>query len=328
MEWVETTGKSIEEAKEAALDQLGVDEADAELEILEEPRSGLFGRTRGLARVRARVVPRAPRPKAERRRRGRGEGKGEGKAEGKAEGKGAEATGTGGRPADGEGTSRGGGNGRGGRTRDGGQRSQGGARSQGTRTRGGDAGGDAARSGGRSGSGARRNGDVGGSQGSAQDQVREIMDATEQCETVEGFLTGLCGAFGLDAEVTVAVDEDGVVRAAVTGDGLGLLVGPRLGTLEAIQEVCRNTLQRQAAGREHGKVVLDVGGVRELRREALSRFVTETAEQVRSGEGEVVFEVMSSADRKIVHDTVAELDGVESGSIGEDPRRRVVVRPA
>ena len=72
MQWVEVTGRTVEEAKEAALDQLGVDEQDAEFEILEEPKSGLFGRLRSEARVRARVVPTAPRPKVERRERRRG----------------------------------------------------------------------------------------------------------------------------------------------------------------------------------------------------------------------------------------------------------------
>src|SRR5881275_1626892 len=72
MEWVETTGRTVEEAKEAALDQLGVDEQDAEFEIVEEPRFGLFGRLRSEARVRARVRPTKPRAKEERRdRRGR-----------------------------------------------------------------------------------------------------------------------------------------------------------------------------------------------------------------------------------------------------------------
>src|ERR1044071_9142374 len=69
MEWVETTGRTVEEAKGAALDQLGVGEDDAEFEVLEEPRSGLFGRVRGEARVRARVRPAHPRRKLERRRR-------------------------------------------------------------------------------------------------------------------------------------------------------------------------------------------------------------------------------------------------------------------
>ena len=71
MEWVEVTGRTIEEAKDAALDQLGVDEAEAEFEVLEEPRAGLFGRLRSEARVRARVLPSVPRPKVERRERRR-----------------------------------------------------------------------------------------------------------------------------------------------------------------------------------------------------------------------------------------------------------------
>src|SRR4051812_34780158 len=71
MEWVETTGRTLEEAKDAALDQLGVAEDDAEFEVLEEPRRGLFGLLGSDARVRARVRPTVPRPKDDRRDRRR-----------------------------------------------------------------------------------------------------------------------------------------------------------------------------------------------------------------------------------------------------------------
>ena len=78
MEWVETTGRTVDEAKELALDQLGVHEEDAEFDVVEEPRPGLFGRMRGEARVRARVRPdpapaqdRAARPQAQAQRRPR-----------------------------------------------------------------------------------------------------------------------------------------------------------------------------------------------------------------------------------------------------------------
>src|SRR5688572_9923795 len=57
MQWVEVTGRTIEEAKDLALDRLGVDERDAEFEVIEEPRAGFFGRLKGEARVRARVKP-------------------------------------------------------------------------------------------------------------------------------------------------------------------------------------------------------------------------------------------------------------------------------
>ena len=75
MEWVETTGRTLEEAKDAALDQLGVDEQDAEFEVLEEAKSGLFGRLRQEARVRARVRPTTPRPKVDSRQRRKRSGK-------------------------------------------------------------------------------------------------------------------------------------------------------------------------------------------------------------------------------------------------------------
>ncbi len=94
MEWVETTGTTLEEAKDAALDELGVAEDEAEFEVVDEPKTGLFGRVRVEARVRARVRPTRPRPKQERsdrRRRGSekgasGEGKGEKGSGGRAKG--------------------------------------------------------------------------------------------------------------------------------------------------------------------------------------------------------------------------------------------------
>ena len=72
MEWVEITATTIEDAKDLELDRLGIDDGDAEFEIVEEPKAGLFGRTRGEARVRARIKPNSVRAKADRRdRRGK-----------------------------------------------------------------------------------------------------------------------------------------------------------------------------------------------------------------------------------------------------------------
>ena len=72
MEWVEITATTIEDAKALALDRLGIDDGDAEFEIVEEPKAGLSGRTRGEARVRARIKPNSVRAKADRRdRRGK-----------------------------------------------------------------------------------------------------------------------------------------------------------------------------------------------------------------------------------------------------------------
>ena len=291
MEWVETTGKTIDEARELALDQLGVDASEAEFETLEEPKSGLFGRTRGVARVRARVSPLTPRPKQERRRR----------------------------------------------TKKGGESGDG---SENT---------DAPRSDARPAKkapakkapakkvapvpAASDNGDEpseeraprGGGRREDRDAPREQMDGAEQISVLEEFLVELADGFGLQATATSTL-EDGELRVNLSGEKLGLLVGPRLATLDAIQEIGRNALQRQAAGREYAKVIVDVADIRQRRAAALTEFVTSAAEKVREDDAEVVFEVMSSVDRKQVHDVASDLDGVRSASEGEDPRRRVVLR--
>lgn len=332
MQWVETTGKSVEEAKEIALDRLGVSEVDAEIEVLEEPRTGLFGRIRGQARVKARIRPKGPRPKQERRRRGRGSGEGRSGEGGSRSEEGRSGGGRSGRGRDdAKGNGRGsGGNGRTGGKASGGERSGGSdadrpekksekKRSDETRT--GTAGGDEGRGSGGSAKAERTK------QERPRPKERVTMEEEAQVRTVTGFLTGLVEALGVRATATARV-EDGTVHASLEGDDLGILVGPRLATLDAIQEITRNVLQREAGDRDHGKVVLDVAGVRELRRNALVDFVTGIVDRVRDEQVEVALEVMNSVDRKVVHDTVAELDGVESISEGEDPRRRVVIRPA
>jgi spoIIIJ-associated protein len=75
MEWVTMTAKTVEEATEHALEQLGVAADEADIEVLEEPKSGLFGRTRGEARIRARVRPAEVRPKRDNRRRRSNDGR-------------------------------------------------------------------------------------------------------------------------------------------------------------------------------------------------------------------------------------------------------------
>lgn len=260
MEWVETTGETLEEAKEAALDQLGVAEDDAEFEIIDEPKQGLFGRTRGEARVRARVKPSAPRGKTERRPRREKEQTGE--------------------------------------------RREPRQRNDRPRTE------------------------------RAERPEREPRPPREKVDVdpavvgqaASEFLTGLVEAFGTTGTVSVN-REDGEIEVRVEGADLGLLVGPGGATLLAIQDLTRVASQRRL-GDQDTRLRIDIAGYRERRREALSRFATKVADEVKETGSARMLEPMSSADRKIVHDTLVEYEGVSTRSEGEDPRRRVVVEPA
>ena len=259
MQWVETTGNTLEEAKEAALDQLGVAEDDAEFEVVDEPKQGLFGRTRGEARVRARVKPTNPRGKQERRPR----------------------------------------------------RDKGGERRE-----------QRPRNEGRS-----RN----------ERPAREPREPREPREKVEvdpavvgqaasDFLSGLAKAFGVEGKVSVNREEDDI-EVRLDGTELGLMVGPGGATLLAIQDLTRVASQRRL-GDQDTRLRIDIAGYRERRKEALSRFAHKVAAEVKETGSARMLEPMSSADRKIVHDTLAEFEGVTTRSEGDDPRRRVVVEPA
>jgi len=153
----------------------------------------------------------------------------------------------------------------------------------------------------------------------------EDVPIGEQADVADEFMRGLVGAFGLTADVAVRIEDD-VVLVDVEGDDLGLLVGPKGATLRAIEDLVRTVVQRRTDG--HGaRIHVDVGGYQAKRRAALEQFATGLAGRVRDSGEELALEPMPAADRKVVHDTIAGIDGVTTISEGEEPRRRVVLRP-
>jgi spoIIIJ-associated protein len=329
MEWVETTGRTIDEAKEHALDQLGVAEDDAEFEVLEEPRPGLFGRVRGQARVRARVRPTQVRPKVDRReRKKRGEGKTD---EVRPASSGADveaveepaapvarspraprapkaraaaapaATGeldTAEAPVTSDGVS-----------------------SEPTPRR-------APRSGAGGGGRRPRTAEAPRTPEADLDEGSTEMDVDAQQvgEEAVRFVQTLVERFGLEGTASLRRDGDDL-EVAVEGADLGLLVGPRGVTLLAVQDLTRVAAQRRL-GDHDTRLRVDVAGYRERRREALTRFAHQVAAEV-VAEGQArLLEPMASADRKVIHDVLATYEGVVTRSEGEDPQRRVVIAPA
>ena len=298
MEWVETTGRTVEAALDAALDELGVDQDEAEYEVLEEPRGGLRRRD---ARIRARVKPVSrEKPERERQRRGQRRDSGSGRSgSGKPRApRGEPRAPAASRAPEGAGTES----------------------APGRRRRGG-----------RGRAGASRP-DANGGQArervvTKEDGVNETeVSIEEQVATAGEFTRGLVDAFDVGATVTTRI-EDEAILVEVTGAEVGLLVGPKGATLQAIEELVRTVVQRRTEG--HGaRIFVDVGGYRAMRRAALEEFALALAEKVRASGTEQALEPMSASDRKVVHDAIAGVDGVGTVSEGEDPRRRVVVRPS
>ena len=294
MEWVETIGKSIAEAKEKALDQLGVHEEDADFEVLEEPKQGLFGRVRGEARVRARVRPTQARQKVDRRDRKRAE-----KTE-KADKAAASPTG------DNEPAARA-------------PRAPRAATAKAAKAPAAKAATKAPR--------ARTTDSPDNDRPSKDGDIKEqLVDAHQVGEEAVRFMTELVSAFGLTGTAELVEDGDDL-EVRVHGQELGLLVGPRGTTLQAVQDLARVAAQRRL-GDHDTRLRVDVGGYRERRRVALGAFASQMAAEVTSSGVARVLEPMSSADRKIIHDTLSGVEGIATRSEGDDPSRRVIIAPA
>ncbi len=274
MEWVETTMKTIEEAKDYLLDQLGVDEDEAEFEVLEEPKAGLFGRSRGAARVRARIMPKSPRGKDERRRAPKRKSSGAGS--GTTAAPGSEA------PAE--------------AVADAAPIKPKVERERAPRP-----------------------------PREPRTQDREPVDPAPFIEPLREFLVGIAASASLPAEVTITANDEGDLEAALVGSQLGALIGPAGGVIDAIQELSRTFLQKEAKGGSAPRLKVDVGGYRADRRVALEAFTREIAKQVTDSGKAHAFEVMGSIDRKTIHDAVNDIDGVVTSSQGEDPDRYVVL---
>ncbi|HIW69213.1 single-stranded DNA-binding protein [Dietzia aerolata] len=148
----------------------------------------------------------------------------------------------------------------------------------------------------------------------------------EEGEVAGDYLEQLLDILDFDGDIDLDVDGD---RASVSIDGggdLDTLVGSDGSVLDALQELTRLAVQQELGDRS--RLMLDIAGWRANKREALSEAGRVVAKRVlESGESEEM-DPMTPFERKIIHDAIAEVDGVASDSTGAEPNRRVVVLPA
>ncbi|HJR19796.1 MAG TPA: RNA-binding cell elongation regulator Jag/EloR [Actinomycetota bacterium] len=145
-----------------------------------------------------------------------------------------------------------------------------------------------------------------------------------QAEAAEDFLDGLFEVLDLDADVASTLTSR-AAQVEITGPELGLLIGRRGSTLEALQEVTRAAVQRHLGQRAW--INLDIEGYRARRRVLVERHARSSAARVRKSGRPMALEPMSAFERKIVHDSLADSRGVRTASEGEGPDRHVVISP-
>ena len=154
-----------------------------------------------------------------------------------------------------------------------------------------------------------------------QDLGEEVND--EKAAAIRTFLTGLLEQMESPAQVRVYLPEKGRYKVILEGENLGVLIGRRGETLDAIQQLTCYAVNRSASGRV--RVQLDAEGYREKREQSLQHLARKVAGKVTKYRRSVTLEPMNAYERHVIHTALQDVPGVTTYSTGTEPNRRVIV---
>ena len=157
--------------------------------------------------------------------------------------------------------------------------------------------------------------------------VPEAAQPPADAEAPEGraftFLTDVTRLMGVEVAINARRDEEGNVRVDMFGDTLGILIGRRGETLDALQYL--TSLYVNKGSEDYIRVTLDTENYRAKREEALRRLANRMANRAVKTGRKVVMEPMNPYERRILHSALQQNDAVTTHSEGEEPNRHVVI---
>jgi spoIIIJ-associated protein len=148
--------------------------------------------------------------------------------------------------------------------------------------------------------------------------------ADEPVDRVRAVLERIVDELDVDGSVEVSEEEDEII-GRVDGEDLGLLIGRRGQTIDAVQLLCYRAAFQGRPDRK--RVTVDAAGYRERRRDAVERQAARAAERALKSGNEIELEPMTPSERRVVHQHLKERAGIETFSEGDEPERCVVVAP-
>lgn len=146
---------------------------------------------------------------------------------------------------------------------------------------------------------------------------------TEKVKNAQKYLTKILTALGLEGFTINPINNGETVVLDIVGDKLGVVIGRRGETLDSLQYL--TILASNKAEESYCRISVDCNGYRAKRKETLEALAVKTANRVLKQGRRVTLEPMNPYERRIIHSKVAEIEGVFSNSIGEEPFRKVVI---
>lgn len=134
----------------------------------------------------------------------------------------------------------------------------------------------------------------------------------------------LMGVQSASVKAFVHADNE-VLLELDCGEDYGIVIGRRGETLDSIQYLTRLVANKQKSEGEYSRISINVGNYREKRKSTLASLAKKNAEKVLKYGRNFTFEPMNPYERRIIHTTIQEIEGVTSHSVGNDDERRVVI---
>ena len=144
----------------------------------------------------------------------------------------------------------------------------------------------------------------------------------EKLDICKAFLTKILKAMDIECSVDVRVDNGGIF-AEIDSKGSGTIIGRRGETLDSLQYLTSLVINRSEG--DYIRITLDSCGYREKRTETLKTLAEKISRKVLKSGRATTLEPMNPYERRVIHSTVAKVEGVKSKSVGEEPYRKVVI---
>ena len=155
-------------------------------------------------------------------------------------------------------------------------------------------------------------------------EKQELAKVEEQTiKAVEEFVQDTLKAMNMEVEITSPIDEDGALCVDMKGDHMGILIGKRGQTLDALQYLANRVANKHQDG--YVRVKLDTENYRARREETLKHLAKNIAHKVKRNRRPVALEPMNPYERRIIHSALQSDPYVTTHSEGEEPYRKVVV---
>ena len=157
------------------------------------------------------------------------------------------------------------------------------------------------------------------------EESKDFEQPEAPADRVTAILDRILDELDLAADVEIKESDEEILAEIDGDDDLGILIGRRGQTLDALQLICYRAAFQGNSDRK--RVTIDAAGYRERRRDLLTEEAEIAAERATRNGEPVRLEPMSASERRMVHEVLKDRSDVETYSEGDDPERRVVVAP-